>query len=194
MSNNDKKLAEAEAAREKERTQPYKDPRDQASSTVEEVADAPEKRRAAGDKEGAARVEALLSMLERAVDRIDKMDKEIQTLRKGQVEAPPPPTSKMKCSTCRQVLSICNGKHKYVMVAPRDRALWQNFQGITINGVKYVGGEMVAESQADTILAMVGRFEMRERRLFIPGGKVFSSMAELGGGATGGRPGSTPII
>jgi len=178
------RMADAEKARQLEAE--ITDPRDRAENIVKQLADSPEKKAAAGDAAGAATTAGLLGIITSLMNRLDKIE-----ARKEELKRPP---VHLRCSTCGQVASICRGEHVTLMVAPSTREYWARFQGVEINGVRYCGASVVACSQADTIMAMVRRWEGRENKLFLPGGKIFGDYASLGGKAPTPAVGSTPII
>lgn len=71
----------------------------------------------------------------------------------------------MLCPTCRQTIrapnsnrGVCDGQHVVVMVAPKDRDFWPDFQSYIHNGVKYYGVCPVPVSCAEDILAGIERW------------------------------------
>ncbi len=63
------------------------------------------------------------------------------------------------CPTCNQVTSVCKGAHTTLRVLPKEAKYMQQFSGVRLNGVTYIGHTVVATSQVDTILSTIRKFE-----------------------------------
>jgi hypothetical protein len=186
-------LQDAETARSKA----YKeggtwDERETRASVVEEVADAAEQKKAAGDQLGADIATKALQALTQALELMES--------RIGKLEQPKTLNTKerlLKCPTCSQMMrsasgrGVCTGQHVQVMVAPNDFSLWPSYQGTVWNGITYAGRCTLPVTIAGSVKAEISRWEQREKKKFIPGGKMFGA----GDFATGSTSlGGIPIL
>lgn len=187
-------LADAEAAREEERTEGADwSPKERLEHLPDELADSPVKKRLAGDEEAAGRayrmIEALTSTVQSLVGRLERLE----SVPSRTLQAP---HSRMKCGTCHQATKdansrgICDGQHVMVRVVPKMMDMWESFQGVTWNGVKYAGVCMLPASIVDSVLAQIGRWEDMERQKHIPRGRNFGEYGDVSQLVAG----RTPII
>ena len=182
----DSTLQDAQDARETERKKGGTwDEKENRESLMDEVQDAAEKKRAAGDLEGAAKTELALEKLAKAFEALENRISRVES-----TPAVPAPTTVgkqkqlMKCPTCRQTVhnkssgrGVCAGLHAPVMVAPAEMDMRRGFPGIQWNGVNYIGHCLLPLTIVDAVMVSVRRWEHRERRKFIKGGKIFGDLS-----------------
>lgn len=73
-----------------------------------------------------------------------------------------------KCGTCRQMLRACQGKHKRLVVFPREYG--QFFTGISINGIKYLSNNsqhQILVPENSNIEHILEKWESNERELSV---------------------------
>ncbi len=194
VKSGDSQLQDAEAARAKA----YKEggswePKETRESLIAEVQDGAEQKRAVGDVAGADRSMAALTKLTQALEMMEKRIASVESRPQNdptQVIAGRGKIKLLRCPTCKQYLfsaslkrGVCKGEHVMVRVAPHDPEMYQFFQPVEINGVRYFGRTFVPPSIEQELLVRVSRWERRERKKFIKGGRIFGEN-ELSTGST----------
>lgn len=187
----DSKLQDAEAATIKSQENPV-------------ISDLPEVLQAAAEEKKAAGLDPTstlkaLDMLTKALEGLETRLKKMETrdpITASESKTIINPLTLPRCGICEQYLKnprtgrgVCNGTHKMARVVPSDTDLWVNFPGIMRNGINYAGTVQVPEEMHQDILTSVRRWEVGQKRLFMPGGKVFGDMDVRSAGL-----GRTPII
>lgn len=160
---------------------------EQLAALPDMLADAPEKKRERGDEEGAARTAQMLQDLRKLVEamnsRNDALERRLlatEGAMRKKVKA------KLKvCPYCKQAMvgfdgrGVCDGKHVTLTVLPTDNTLFEQFDGVSINGAIYYGKSVVPAACVNTIIAMVRRWERKQRQLFIPGGRIYGQNRDI---------------
>lgn len=176
----DSKLADGAAKQEEVRTSGESmTPMERIQSLPSELQGAEEAKRAAGNEAGAQQTAMAMRLLEQTVKLLERMESRVTQLEKPKLEAPAP---RLRCSTCMQVVKnkegrgVCEGEHVMVVVVPKEMDLWSAFPGVTWNGQRYAGRCMLPPSIIDGVVSEISRWTTAQRRLHIPGGKIFGDL------------------
>lgn len=95
--------------------------------------------------------------------------------------------SRAKCPKCLQSLSGCNGRHKKIVVfMSKYRKFARNFQGVIINGVRYISNDpghliTIPADAEGGILRAVMEYEENEAELRIGGREVMNDHSKHSG-------------
>lgn len=167
----DAKIADAQSAQEADRKDQSSSLEDRVSRLPELVQDAAAIKAAAGDSMGAEASTAAIRKLAELVESLSQRVSRYEEAPKGTWKE-----TAVRCGVCQQFQTACKLQHAWLTVLPKQMDLIQYFQGVYINGARYFGRCQVPTNMVDAITAQVGRWEHNERRLLIPGGKVFGSV------------------
>lgn len=179
----DSALQDAEAAQNTVQSESHHmEPKEMREALPDQLQAAVEEKKAQGaPAEATAAAEMSLKLVLRA---LEMMEKRVAGIEVGQKSVLVSKETFLTCSTCGQTVKstltgrgVCNGDHVFVTVAPQDMSLWESFQGYVWNGVRYAGRQMLPRAIASSVMAAVYRWESREKKKFLPGGKVFGDIA-----------------
>lgn len=166
----DSKLADAAAANDADRKEGNRTAEEKVQALPEILQAAAVEKAAAGDVAGSNAAEIAIRKLTQIVEslsaKVSKYESQPANLKDTAV----------KCGTCHQAVAGCKGEHIWALVIPKNYDLVQYFQGVLVNGTKFFGRCLVPSNMLDSIMAAVARWEYQERRLMIPGGKVFGDI------------------
>lgn len=122
--------------------------------------------RSTGNFDAAAQIELALKMATQALALAERsqssQEDRLRTLEKRGVRGPR--RKLLSCPVCHQDLwdsdekrGCCRGEHVRVMIAPTNHAMWRHFQGVFVNGVKYIGRCDVPPALVDSLRAACER-------------------------------------
>ena len=96
--------------------------------------------------------------------------------------------AKLQCRDCGQSRAACKGKHKQVVIYPRNEEFGRFFKGIRINGILYRsanGGQPVTVPKNSDVEHMLAAWE-RQENILITGRKASHNSGSIGKAGSNG--------